>query len=61
MAGVQEKNTKRDDGLEKLDLNDQNVPNNIKVQQKCKSPIKKIVESTNSFHGMLVAIDFLFL
>ncbi len=32
MAGVQEENTKRDDGLEKSDLDDQNVPNNTKVQ-----------------------------
>jgi hypothetical protein len=32
MVGVQEENTKRDDGLEKSDQNDQNVPNNTKVQ-----------------------------
>jgi hypothetical protein len=43
MVGVQEENTKRDDGLEKLELNDRNVPNNTKVQQKCKSPIRKVV------------------
>jgi hypothetical protein len=32
MVGVQEESTKKDDDLEKLDLNDQNVPNNTKVQ-----------------------------
>jgi hypothetical protein len=31
MVGVQEENTKRDNGLEKSNLNDQNVPNNINV------------------------------
>jgi hypothetical protein len=43
MVGVQEENTKKNNGLEKLDLNDQNVPNNTKVQRKHKFPIRKVV------------------